>query len=44
MDYDQNDSLSLDEFLSWDYGMLPVAQDAGREDAYYTALRVVYAF
>jgi len=44
MDYDQDDSLSLSEFLNWDYGMLPLAQDAGREDAYYTALRVVFAF
>ncbi len=44
MDYDENNKLSLGEFLGWDYGMLPLAQDADREDAYYTALRVVFAF
>ncbi len=44
MDYDDNDSLSQEEFLSWDYGMLPLAQEAGREAAYETALRVVFAF
>ncbi len=44
MDSNQNDRLSLSEFLSWDYGMLPLAQEAGREAAYETALRVVFAF
>lgn len=44
MDYDENGSLTLGEFLDWDYGMLPLAQDRGREDAYFTALRVVFAF
>lgn len=44
MDSDRNSSLTLSEFLNWDYGMLLLAQDAGREDAYWTALRVVFAF
>lgn len=44
MDGDESGKLSLLEFLSWDYGMLPVAQEAGREAAYETALRVVFAF
>jgi len=43
MDYDESESLSLNEFINWDYGMLPLAQENGREDAYYTALRVVFA-
>jgi len=44
MDQDENGRLSLAEYLSWDYGMAVVAQEAGREDAYETALRVVFAF
>ena len=44
MDSDENGQLTLAEFLSWDYGMEPLAQEAGREDAYETALRVVFAF
>ncbi|WP_299410900.1 signal transduction protein [uncultured Roseobacter sp.] len=44
MDSDQDNRLSLGEFLSWDYGMEPLAREAGREDAYETALRVVFAF
>ena len=44
MDTDEDGVLSLGEFMSWDYGMLPIAQEAGREDAYDTALRVVFAF
>ena len=44
MDSDENNKLSLAEFLSWDYGMRPIAQEHGREDAYETALRVVFAF
>lgn len=44
MDFDENGSLSLSEFLSWDYGMEPLARKAGRLQAYETALRVVFAF
>lgn len=44
MDYNDDSKLSLSEFLGWDYGMLQVAQDAGREAAYETALRVVFSF
>lgn len=44
MDSDDSGQLSLKEFLSWDYGMRGVAEEAGREDAYETALRVVFAF
>ena len=44
MDTDRNGKLVLAEFLSWDFGMRPAAEEAGREDAYDTALRVVFAF
>ncbi len=44
MDADENDLLSLGEFLAWDYGMAPLAEEMGRKDAYETALRVVFAF
>lgn len=44
MDGNEDNKLSLGEFASWDYGMLPLAQEAGREAAYETALRVVFAF
>lgn len=44
MDSDDNKKLTLKEFLSWDYGMKPLAEEVGREAAYETALRVVFAF
>ena len=44
MDNDQSAQISLSEFLAWDYGMRLAAEDAGREAAYETALRVVFAF
>ena len=44
MDNNEDGKISLGEFLDWDYGMRPVAVEAGREDAYETALRVVFAF
>lgn len=44
MDADESNHLSLEEFTSWDYGMLEVAQDRGREQAYEAALRIVFAF
>jgi len=44
MDHDQDNRLSLGEFLSWGFGMEQVAEDAGRAAAYETALRVVFAF
>ncbi len=44
MDSDKSNALSLSEFLSWDFGMLNVAIEADREDSYYTAMRVVFAF
>ena len=44
MDYDDNDMLSLKEFLSWGFGLEQVAAAAGRADAFDTAMRVVFAF
>jgi Ca2+-binding EF-hand superfamily protein len=44
MDGDENGSLSLKEFMSWDYGMSGVAEERGRVEAYETALRIVFAF
>ena len=44
MDSNQDDSLSLGEFLNWGFGMSNLAEDMGREAAHETALRVVFAF
>lgn len=44
MDYDDSQLLTLSEFMSWDFGMKPLAEKAGRAIAYDTALRVVFAF
>ena len=44
MDSDENNTLSLGEFLSWGFGMEQVAEEAGRAEAYETAMRVVFAF
>ena len=44
MDYDDNAKLSLNEFLSWGFGMEQIAEEAGRAEAYETSMRVVFAF
>ncbi|MEP3300271.1 MAG: signal transduction protein, partial [Pseudoruegeria sp.] len=44
MDANDDDQMSLGEFLSWGFGMEQVAEEAGRADAYETAMRVVFAF
>jgi len=44
MDYNDDDKLTLGEFLSWDFGMRELAQDVGREAGYDTAMRVVFSF
>ncbi len=44
MDTDQDTRISLDEFMSWDFGMRMVAEERDRVAAYETALRVVFAF
>lgn len=44
MDYDNDQKLSLSEFLVFDTGMKAVAQEAGRLDNHETAMRIVFAF
>lgn len=44
MDYDDNQKINLEEFLSWDFGMRPIAIERGLENSYDTALKVVFAF
>ena len=44
MDYDQNNKVSLGEFLIFDTGMRAVAEEKGRLDSHETAMRVVFAF
>ena len=44
MDANDDDSLTLGEFMGWDYGMSGVAEERDRVDAYETALKVVFAF
>lgn len=42
MDYNENDSLDLGEFLEWDFGFVNIAQDANKLIAYRTALKVIF--
>jgi hypothetical protein len=44
MDYDQNNKVSLGEFLVFDTGMRAIAEAADRLDSHETAMRVVFAF
>ncbi len=44
MDTDEDRQLTLKEFMSWDYGMRLIAEEKGREEAYETALRVIFSF
>ena len=44
MDYDQNNSVTLGEFLVFDTGMRPLAEEKGRLASHETAMRVVFAF
>lgn len=44
MDADDNGSLDLDEFLLWDIGMKPIAEERGALSELTTAMRVVHAF
>ena len=43
MDGDRSGSLSLGEFYNWGFGMHNAAEDAGKSEAFKTAMRVVYA-
>ncbi|WP_299664716.1 signal transduction protein [uncultured Ruegeria sp.] len=44
MDGDESGKISLDEYMGWDFGLVAVAEERDRMDAYETALRVVFAF
>lgn len=44
MDYDENNKISLEEFMAWDYGLRPLSVERGLEQAYDTALKVVFSF
>lgn len=43
MDANEDNKLSEAEWLNWDFGFSNVAEELGRELAYRTALRVVFA-
>lgn len=42
MDYDDNESITFDEFTSWDFGFNFVAEDAGAESRYRVAQRILF--
>jgi len=44
MDFDQDGTVTYEEFRSWDPGFLAVAEDVGRGEAHTTASRIVFAF
>ncbi|MEM9676884.1 MAG: signal transduction protein [Pseudomonadota bacterium] len=44
VDTNENNSLSLDEFLGWDYGFANIVAEQGGELAYKSALTVVFSF
>lgn len=44
MDANDDDKVSLDEFLIWDFGMQLIAEEQDAIEAYEAALRVVHAF
>ncbi len=43
-DADEDKTLTLEEFMSFDYGMQEVAEEKGRSESFNTALRVLFAF
>ncbi len=44
MDGDEDERITLDEFLAWDFGFAPLAEDRDRFVAYETAMKVVFVF
>ena len=42
MDGDEDESLSVEEFSSWGFGMRNIAEETGRVQAYDTALKIVF--
>lgn len=43
MDYDDNGSVNLEEFTTWDFGFNFIAEDEGQQRAYETAQKIVFA-
>lgn len=43
MDGDENNAISRDEFMQWDYGFIEVAAQNDAQIAYRTALKVIFA-
>ncbi|WP_162651270.1 signal transduction protein [Lentilitoribacter sp. Alg239-R112] len=44
MDADDNGKVDVDEFLFWDFGWQPLAEERGSKAALETAMRIVHAF
>lgn len=44
MDYDSDNKVTYEEFALWDPGFVFVAEEVGRQDAYTTASKIVFAF
>lgn len=43
MDQDDNASLTFDEFFEWDYGFKLIAEEAGKQREYLTAMKIMFA-
>lgn len=44
MDGNDDQRITLDEFLAWDFGFVPLAEDRDRRLAFETAMKVVFVF
>ncbi len=43
MDQDDNSSLSFEEYFEWDYGFKLIAEKAGKQKEYLTAMKIMFA-
>ncbi|MGL1919879.1 MAG: hypothetical protein OCD03_02515 [Hyphomicrobiales bacterium] len=43
MDQDDDTNLTFDEFFEWDYGFKLIAEEAGKQKEYLTAMRIIFA-
>lgn len=43
-DADENNSISVEEFMGWDFGYIEVAKEKGKLSSYNTALKLVHHF
>lgn len=44
MDQDDNNNLTFDEYFEWDYGFKLIAEEAGKQKEYLTAMKIMFAF